>query len=83
LRLLFKGKSVTATALPAELHAEILKDLPRFMDKLFGVGQWRYDDVEKLYIARDPKYVGPGFGFIAVQLDGKFFTGVRPGDVLQ
>ncbi|WP_225031032.1 hypothetical protein [Paraburkholderia sp. XV] len=67
----------------AALSAEIAKDMPGFMDKLFGKGKWQYDEVEKLYIARDPKYDGPGFGFIAVNPDGTFFTGVRPTDVLQ
>ncbi|KVR92323.1 MULTISPECIES: hypothetical protein [Burkholderia cepacia complex] len=67
----------------AAVNAEIAKDMPRFMDNLFGKGEWQYDEAEKLYIARDPKYDGPGFGFIAVNPDGTFFTGVRPVDVLQ
>jgi hypothetical protein len=68
--------------LSAVLTAELLKDIPKLMDKLFGAGQWQHDEAEQLYIARNPKYSGPGFGFIAVRHDGSFFTGVRPVDVL-
>ena len=66
-----------------QINAEIAKDIPAFMDKLFGKGNWSYDEGEQLYIARDPKYQGPDFGFIAVRPDGSFFTGVRPKNVLQ
>ncbi|MEX3960141.1 hypothetical protein [Trinickia sp. EG282A] len=38
---------------------EIAKDIPAFMDKLFGRGNWQYDEAESLYIARDPKHSGP------------------------
>ncbi|GJH38273.1 hypothetical protein CBA19CS91_35970 [Paraburkholderia hospita] len=78
-----KKKGEISNATLAALNAEIAKDMPRFMDSLFGKGQWQYDEAEKLYIARDPKYDGPGFGFIAVNPDGTFFTGVRPVGVLQ
>ena len=37
-----------------------------------------YDDVDALYIARDPKYHGDEFGFVAVSKDGAWFSGVRP-----
>ncbi|GAB7536955.1 hypothetical protein [Burkholderia sp. 3C] len=67
----------------AALNAEIAKDIPAFMDKLFGRGNWKYDEAESLYVARDPSYSGPGFGFVAVRPDGSYFTGVRPDDVLQ
>lgn len=66
-----------------EIIAEITKDIPAFMDKLFGKGNWSYDEAEQLYISRDPNYQGPDFGFIAVRPDGSFFTGVRPNDALQ
>ncbi|HDR9133250.1 MULTISPECIES: hypothetical protein [Burkholderia cepacia complex] len=77
-----KKKQISAKE-RAALNAEVAKDIPAFMDRLFGSGKWQYDEVEKLYIARDPKYSGPGFGFIAVRPDGTYFTGVRPLDVLQ
>jgi hypothetical protein len=67
----------------AALNAELTKDIPRFMDKLFGPGNWQFDAAENLYIARDPNYSGPGFGFVAVRPDGSYFTGVRRDDVLQ
>lgn len=66
-----------------QLNAEILKDMPAFMDKLVGKGNWRFDEAEQLYITRNPKYQGPDFGFIAVRPDGSYFTGVRSKDVLQ
>lgn len=78
-----KKNDEISSATRAALNAEIAKDMPRFMDNLFGKGQWQYDESEDLYIARDPKYDGPGFGFIAVNPDGTFFAGVRPVDVLQ
>ena len=65
------------------LSAEIAKDLPLFMDKLFGEGSWLFDAGEDLYIAANPKYQGPSFGFIAVRPDGSFFTGVRPQAIVQ
>ncbi|PCD57980.1 hypothetical protein CN645_31040 [Burkholderia sp. IDO3] len=67
----------------AALNAEVAKDIPAFMDRLFGAGNWQFDEAENLYITCDPKYSGPGFGFIAVRPDGTYFTGVRPLDVLQ
>lgn len=66
-----------------QLNAEIVKDLPGFMDKLCGKDNWLYDEAEQLYITCDPKYKGPDFGFIAVSPDGSFFTGVRPKESLQ
>lgn len=65
------------------LNAEIVKDMPRFMNTLFGEGNWLFDEVDNLYIAATPKHQGPGFGFIAVRPDGSFFTGVRPQAVVQ
>jgi hypothetical protein len=66
-----------------QVIAEIQKDIPAFMDKVFGKGNWIHDEAEQLYIAPDPNYKGTDFGFIAVRPDGSFFTGVRPKDVLQ
>lgn len=68
---------------PDELLAKIRQDIPGFCDRLFGKGNWKYDEAEDLYIARDPNYKGEGFGFIAVKSDGTYFTGVRPNNVLQ
>lgn len=65
------------------INKELAKDIPRFMDHLFGVGEWIYDESEKLYIAKDKNYSGTGFGFIAVRPDGTFFKGVRPDSVMQ
>ncbi|WP_147289943.1 hypothetical protein [Crenobacter cavernae] len=58
-------------------------DLPKLMNKLFGEGQWFFDESEGLHIAKDPQHSGPGFGFVAVRLDGTWFKGVRPDGVLQ
>lgn len=66
-----------------KLSDELLKDLPGFMDRLFGIGQWTYDKTEDIYIAADPNYKGPGFGFFAVRPNGTWFKGVRPSRVLQ
>ncbi|MCX7382537.1 MAG: hypothetical protein NT133_14225 [Alphaproteobacteria bacterium] len=49
-----------------------------FLDALFGPGIAVYDPEADLWIAPDPKYSGPGFGFIAVRPDKSFFTGVVP-----
>lgn len=65
------------------LNTEIVKDIPAFMNKLFGEGNWLFDETENLYIAGNAKYQGPGFGFIAVRPDGSFFTGVRPQAAVQ
>lgn len=65
------------------LAFEVTKDLPRFMNLMFGEGKWVFDEGENLYIAPNPKYEGPDFGFIAVRPDGSFFTGVRPRGVVQ
>lgn len=67
----------------AALNAELARDILGLMDKVFGPGNWQFDEAENLYIARDPNYSGPGFGFVAVRPDGSYFTGVRLGDVLQ
>ncbi len=69
--------------LRGRINKELAKDIPRFMDHLFGVGEWFYDESEKLYIAKDKNYSGAGFGFIAVRPDGTFFKGVRPDSVMQ
>jgi hypothetical protein len=65
------------------INKEIVKDIPGFMDRLFGVGEWFYDELEDLYIAKDKNYNGKGFGFIAVKPDGTYFKGVRPDSVIQ
>jgi hypothetical protein len=54
-----------------------------FLDRLFGPDQAVYDPHENLWIVRDPKHRGPGFGFIAVRPDNSFFTGVVPAAELQ
>ena len=67
-----------------ELIANITADMPAFMDKIFGVDNWFFDDDEQLYITQDLKYKGDGFGFIAFRPDGTYFNGIRPADfVLQ
>lgn len=66
-----------------ELLAKIRQDIPGFCDRLFGKGNWKYDETEDLYIAPNPHHKGKGFGFIAVKPDGSYFTGVRPDNVLQ
>jgi hypothetical protein len=60
-----------------QLNAEILRDIPKFMNGLFGEGKWFYDTSDELYIARDPKYHGSEFGFVAVNKAGAWFCGVR------
>lgn len=67
-----------------QLNDEILKDLPTFMNGLFGVGKWFYDTSEELYIARDPQYQGAEFGFVAISKSGAWFNGIRPvADVVE
>ena len=53
-------------------------NLPGFLDASFGAGNWFFDQGEKLYIARDPKHRGNGFGFFAIRPDGSWFKGVVP-----
>ena len=65
----------------AKLNTELLKDIPAYMDRLFGPGQWFFDQRESLYIAADPAHSGEGFGFVAVRPDGSWFKGVRPSIV--
>ena len=60
---------------PGQISTEINKP---FLDALFGPGIAVYDPEADLWIAPDPKYSGPGFGFIAVRPDKSFFTGVVP-----
>jgi hypothetical protein len=52
--------------------------MEQFLDDLFGRGCWTFDQASNLWIARDPKYHGPGFGFIAIREDKSFFCGVVP-----
>lgn len=66
-----------------KLNAEVVKNMPGFMDKMFGKEKWLFDESENLYIASNPKHKGPGFGFTAVRPDGSSFTGVRPQAVVQ
>ena len=54
-----------------------------FLDRLFGAGEAVYDPEADLWIVRDPKHTGPGFGFIAVRPDKSFFTGIIPQAKLQ
>lgn len=54
-----------------------------FLDGLFGPGKAVYDAGTDLWIVADPKYTGPGFGFIAVRRDKSWFCGVVQQDVLQ
>ena len=60
------------------VNGAALRDLPSFLDASFGAGNWFYDQSEKLYIARDPKHGGNGFGFFAIRPDGSWFKGVVP-----
>ncbi|MCP4546649.1 MAG: hypothetical protein GY835_09320 [bacterium] len=53
-------------------------DIPRLMDAIFGPGNWFLEEAESLYIGKDPKYRGKGFGFYAVRPDGSWFRGVVP-----
>ena len=54
-----------------------------FLDRVFGPGQAIYDAEAGLWIVRDRKHSGPGFGFVAVRPDKSFFTGVVPEVNLQ
>jgi len=54
-----------------------------FLDRLFGPGKAVYDPHADLWIVRDPKHSGPGFGFIAVRRDKSSFTGIVPEAKLQ
>ena len=54
------------------------RNMPVFLDASFGAGNWFFDQSEKLYIARDPKHSGRGFGFFAIRPDGSWFKGVVP-----
>lgn len=54
-----------------------------FLDRLFGPGKAVYDPGTDLWIVADPKYKGPGFGFIAVRRDKTWFCGVVQPDALQ
>lgn len=44
-----------------------------FLDKLFGPGRWQYDPHEKLWIAPDTAYDGPGRRYYCVRANGDWF----------
>ncbi|MAE44946.1 MAG: hypothetical protein CMF63_08215 [Magnetovibrio sp.] len=60
------------------INKAALRDMPRFLDATFGAGNWFFDEGEKLYIAKNPKHRGKGFGFFAIRPDGSWFKGVVP-----
>jgi hypothetical protein len=64
---------------------ERLRAMPmdRFLEALFGRNGAVYDRASDLWIARDPRYSGPGFGFMAIRRDKSFFRGVIPPEALQ
>jgi hypothetical protein len=57
--------------------------MDRFLDGVFGSGRWVYDQNTNLWIVADPRYRGPGFGYLAVRPDKSFFKGVVPAGVFQ
>jgi len=63
-----------------------LRQLPidKFLEACFGPDhQAVYDTEDDLWIAPNPRYAGPGFGFMAIRRDRSFFTGVIPPEVFQ
>jgi hypothetical protein len=57
--------------------------MDHFLEALFGPNGAVYDTASDLWIAPDPKYSGPGFGFMAIRRDKSFFRGVIPPEALQ
>ncbi len=57
--------------------------LPKLLDKLFGKGQWSYDETEQLWIARDQFYVGEGKEYYCINANGDWFKARLPEGVLQ
>lgn len=75
------GVSVSqVTALERQLAA---MPMETFLARVFGPGEVVYDAATDLWIARDKKHRGPGFGFIAIRRDKSCFTGVIPTESLQ
>lgn len=56
------------------LPGDLLKKLPVVLRSFFG-GEVFFDETERIYLAKDPKYAGAGFGFIGVREDGSWFAG--------
>ena len=76
-------------AQPGSLRSEIRKALftdeamGRFLDDMFGCGNYSRDPEADLWIAKDTEYVGEGRGLIVIKRGGDWYKIVIPSDVLQ
>ncbi len=57
--------------------------MPNMLNHLFGIGNWTYDDSEKLWLARDPRHIGPGQGYYCIKANGDWFKANIPNGVMQ
>jgi hypothetical protein len=64
---------------------ERLRAMPmeRFLDALFGSGNWFYDPSAHLWIGPNSNHQGQGFGFMAIREDKSYFCGVIPQGAFQ
>jgi hypothetical protein len=71
---------MTDAALHRQLKKQLQKpgEMGRFMDHLFGAGNWRYYPDDDVWVAPDARHIGPGHGYCIVQRDGTWFTAVLP-----
>jgi hypothetical protein len=75
------GVSVTRVAEVERRLAAL--PMETFLAHLFAPGEVVYDAGTDLWIARNKRHRGPGFGFIAIRRDKSYFTGVIPAESLQ
>ena len=46
--------------------------MTRFLNDLFGVGQWEYDAVDDVWITPDKKYSGEGRAVLVIERGGSW-----------
>jgi hypothetical protein len=56
--------------------------MARFLDGLFGSGNYAYDRFEDVWVAPDRSYHGPGRGFLVVRRGGDWFATVLPASAI-
>lgn len=83
LRKLAREYGVSVSQVAALEQRLAAMPMETFLARVFGPGKVVYDPATDLWIARDKKHRGPGFGFIAIRRGKSCFTGVIPTESLQ